>query len=214
MKNFFKTIPTNIVNSFKGHNLYFHFLAITLTVIILKSGLDWYYFLAVRSPLLNAVFFPAIVVGGLLPIVLPLIIIAIGAIRKRNNISILGWCLGQAALLGWLISSTYKAFTGRVQPNLTDLLNDSSHSFQLGFWEHGIFWGWPSSHTTVAFAMAFALISLYPKNKKVAFFAILYAMYVGIGISFSIHWLSEFIAGAIIGTVIGMAVGKSYSQKL
>jgi membrane-associated phospholipid phosphatase len=214
MKNFFKTLPVNIVNSFKGHSLYFHFLAITLTVVILKSGLDWYYFLAVRDPLLNSIFFPALVIGLILPMLIPTVLIIKGYIKKQPEVSLLGWCLGQAALAGWIISSTYKAFTGRVQPNLLDLINDSSNSFQFGFWEHGIFWGWPSSHTTVAFAMAFALISFYPKHKILAFTAIVYALYIGIGVSFSVHWFSEFVSGLIIGTVIGLTVGKAYSQKL
>lgn len=211
MKNFFKTLIPNIIGSFKGHHLYFHFLAITLTVIILKSGLDWYYFLAVRSPLLNQIFFPAIVIGGLLPILLPIALIIIGKIKKNDRLRLIGWCLAQAALIGSIISSTYKAFTGRIQPDLNNLIENISHGFQFGFWKHGIFWGWPSSHTTIAFAMAFAFISLFPKHKKTTFFVLLYAFYIGIGVSFSVHWLSEFIAGAIIGTVIGLVVGASYS---
>ena len=57
--------------------------------------------------------------------------------------------------------------------------------------------------------MAACLIMLYPKNKKLAFFALLYAFYVGFGVSVTIHWFSEFIAGAIIGSVIGVVVGRS-----
>lgn len=201
-----------MIHSFKGHNLYFHFLAITLTVVILKSGLDWYYFLAVRDPLLNSIFLPALAIGFVLPIIIPFVFIIKGYLKKDNKASVLGWCLGQAALAGWIISSTYKAFTGRVQPNLLDLVNDSSNSFQFGFWEHGIFWGWPSSHTTVAFAMVFALISMYPKHKMLTTLSIIYALYIGIGVSFSVHWFSEFVSGLIIGTVIGLTIGDKYSE--
>jgi len=214
MKYFFETLGKNIVHSFTGKNVLFHILAIILTYVILMSGFDWYYFGLVRDPLLNQLALPALIGGALFPIIVPIILIMIARIRKNKNISILGWCLGQAAFIGWLVSSTYKAFTGRVQPNLIDLANDSSHSFNFGFLEHGIFWGWPSSHTTVAFAMAFALIFLYRKNITVRNFALLYAFYVGIGISFSIHWFSEFIAGALIGSVIGMTVGKSFSKRV
>lgn len=171
-----------------------------LTFCILQLGLDWKYFILVRNETLNAIFLPALIVGGLLPIVLPLILIA--RIRTR----VIGWTLAQAALLGSFVSSLYKAFTGRIQPNLLDIAHDSSHSFNFGFMEHGIFWGWPSSHTTIAFAMAFALITLFPHNRKVKIGSIVYAMYIGIGILFSIHWLSEFIAGALIGYVIGKSV--------
>ena len=74
----------------------------------------------------------------------------------------------------------------------------------------GMFWGWPSSHTTVAFAMAAAICKLYPENRLLRYAAILYAGYVGIGISMTIHWFSEFVAGVIIGSVIGAVVGKSF----
>jgi membrane-associated phospholipid phosphatase len=40
--------------------------------------------------------------------------------------------------------------------------------------------------------------------------AILYAFYVGMGVSMTIHWFSDFVAGAIIGSVIGAVVGKSF----
>jgi hypothetical protein len=40
--------------------------------------------------------------------------------------------------------------------------------------------------------------------------AIGYALYVGIGVSMAIHWLSNFVAGAILGTVIGGVVGESF----
>jgi membrane-associated phospholipid phosphatase len=40
--------------------------------------------------------------------------------------------------------------------------------------------------------------------------AITYSLYVGIGVSMTIHWFSDFIAGAIIGTVVGVVVGKSF----
>jgi len=42
--------------------------------------------------------------------------------------------------------------------------------------------------------------------------AILYAFYVGIGVSLTIHWFSDFAAGAIIGSVIGAVVGKSFGS--
>jgi len=87
---------------------------------------------------------------------------------------------------------------------------DSSHGFQFGFLKGGIFWGWPSGHTTVAFSMALCLTMLYPKNKIVVLGALLYAFYVGLAVSVTIHWVSEFAAGAIIGSVIGMTVGKSF----
>jgi membrane-associated phospholipid phosphatase len=74
----------------------------------------------------------------------------------------------------------------------------------------GVFWGWPSSHTTIAFAMAVTVFTLYPKQRWLGWVAILYAGYVGLGVSMTIHWFSDFAAGAIIGSVIGAVVGKSF----
>jgi hypothetical protein len=61
--------------------------------------------------------------------------------------------------------------------------------------------------------MAFALVALYPKNKIIRYSAYLYALYIGLGISVSIHWFSEFVAGALIGFAIGNVVGSYFSRK-
>ena len=117
----------------------------------------------------------------------------------------------QAAAIGLAMSSFYKVFTGRVQPDFRSLeLIDNSREFLFGFFRHGAFWGWPSSHTTVAFAVAVTLFILYRNNPLIKYSALLAAFYVGIGISTNIHWFSEFVAGAIIGSVIGTVVGKSF----
>ena len=174
------------------------------------SGFDWFYFIGMRSHLLGNIFFPAIPIGGIVPILAPLIIILVGFFFKKKNTSSVGWALAQAAIFGSFVSSLYKAFTGRIQPDLHNLTVDISQGFNFGFFEHGIFWGWPSSHTAIAFAMALTLIHLFPHNKKLHMLALIYAFYIGIGISFTIHWFSEFIAGAMIGAIIGTVVGESF----
>lgn len=215
IKDFFTSLPRNFIQSFAGRNLWWHFLAISLTAVIVLTGLDWQYFLAVRNPVLNSVFMPALLVGFLLPVLLPLGLLMVGEIRKRRKISVFGAALFQAAALGWLISSLCKSFTGRVQPDLLNLAIDSSRNWNFGFWEHGIFWGWPSSHTTVAFALSVALIVLVGRKRKaIVSMAIIYAFYVGFATSLGIHWLSEFVAGAIIGSVIGVVVGRWWKGKL
>jgi membrane-associated phospholipid phosphatase len=179
---------------------------ILITYLIVTSGLDWKYFQALGVWHFNGYISPAIMLGTVLPILLPLALL----VGRQTNTA---WALGQAAMLGSLISSTYKAFTGRIPPHLGSSLVDISHGFQFGFLHGGVFWGWPSSHTTIAFAMALTLINLYPKNKLVKYLSLFYAVYVGIAVSVSIHWLSEFIAGAILGSVIGNVVGQSFRHK-
>jgi hypothetical protein len=51
--------------------------------------------------------------------------------------------------------------------------------------------------------MSVCLIQLFPKHKTLAVFALVYAFYVGLSVSVSIHWLSEFVAGAIIVSASG-----------
>ncbi len=127
-----------------------------------------------------------------------------------------GSALVQASILGLLISSLYKAFTGRLQPELVSHLSniDISGSFNFGFLRNGVFWGWPSSYTAVAFAMVAALLVLFPRRKSVIAAAALYALYIGLGVSVTIHWFSDFVAGAIIGTVIGIVVGRSFRARI
>jgi membrane-associated phospholipid phosphatase len=216
MPGFLYQLPKNIVRCFKGYMLLWHLLAIALTYILVSSDFDWHYFIATQKAILRTFLFPAVRLGMFLPVLVPLILLAIGALRKNLRIKNTAFAVGQAAILGLAISSFYKAFTGRIPPPHFfhhSALVDSSHGFRFGFLRGGMFWGWPSSHTTVAFAMAVALWELYPENKLVRYAAILYAFYVGVGVSIRIHWFSEFVAGAIIGSVIGVVVGKSFRRR-
>jgi len=217
MPGFFHKIFQNVKNIFSGRNLLWHLGAIFLTYIFVKSGFDWFCFSHFRIPGLVYFLFPAVILGGLLPILAPLTIFLLGAIRKNRKILNTSFALGQAALLGLLVSDFFKTFTGRVPPpeifGRGSSAFDASQVFHFGFLQGGVFWGWPSSHTTVAFAMAMALYILYPKNKAIGFAAIIYAFYVGLGVSLTIHWFSDFAAGAIIGSVVGSVVGKSFLER-
>lgn len=186
-----------------------HLLFIALTFILVQSGFDWFYFSSTRSPVLREWMFPSAPIGGLVPLVLPVTLILSGFILSHARMSLTGWAIGQAALIGSLLSSTYKAFTGRVHPPY-DLAADISQDFRFGWLRGGVFWGWPSSHTTIAFAMAVTVFKLFPKQRWLGWLAIAYALYIGLGVSMTIHWFSDFVAGAILGAVIGTVVGKSF----
>jgi membrane-associated phospholipid phosphatase len=58
--------------------------------------------------------------------------------------------------------------------------------------------------------MAVTLFRLLPKQRWLGYLAITYALYIGLGVSITIHWFSDFLAGAIIGTAIGAVVGKTF----
>jgi len=209
MKQFLVTLPRNLIGCFTGRRLVWHIIAILLTVVLVMSGFDWDYYLATRNPELRSWMFPAVVIGGLLPLALPLVLFALGIIVRNAKIILAGWAVGQAELLGALVVVAYKAFTGRAHPAHV-VGADISHVFHFGFLRGGVFWGWPSSHTTLAFATALTVFTLWPKQRWLGLAALLYAFYVGIGVSMTIHWFSDFVAGAVIGSVIGAVVGKNF----
>ena len=214
MRGFFYNLPKNIIKCFGGYNLLWHLLAITLTYILVTSGVDWLYFTSFRSDLLRTLLFPAVRLGGCLPIIVPLTLYISGVVSRNVKAANTAYALGQSVLVGLLTASFYKAFTGRVHPPRSHTLAtvDISREFRFGFLRGGVFWGWPSSHTTIAFAMAVSLLMMYPKNKIVRYLAVLYALYIGFGVSVTIHWFSDVVAGSIIGTVIGIVVGKSFRK--
>src|ERR1035437_5407598 len=211
MKEFFSTLLRNIIGCFKGQMILWHVSAIILTFILVTSGFDWFYFRSTRTPVLHSWMFPAAPIGGLVPIIVPLVLLAIGRITRSAKASLAGRAVVHAALIGALFAAAYQAITGRAHPS-HGVGADISHVFRFGFLRGGVFWGWPSSHTTIAFAMAITIFTLLPKQRWLGYLAITYALYIGIGVSMTIHWFSDFAAGAMIGTAIGTVVGRSFSR--
>ena len=209
MKLFFTTLPRNVIVCFKGRMLVWHLAAILATLVLVVSGLDWQYFLWTRSPALRAWLFPAVPIGGLLPIALPFALLVLGTLARSSAIRLPGWAISQAEIIGGIIAAAYKAVTGRAHPGHA-VTPDLSHIFKFGLLRGGVFWGWPSSHTTIAFSMAVAVLTLFPKQKWMGYLAICYAFYIGFGVSITIHWFSDFVAGALIGTVVGLVVGNRF----
>jgi membrane-associated phospholipid phosphatase len=183
MKQFLVTLPRNFVGCFKGWRIVWHLLAIALTYVLVTSGFDWRYFLATRSPALHSWMHPAVRLGAQVPVLLPLLLLAVALLVVNAAVVAGGWAIAQAEVLGALISMGYKALTGRIQPPHGAVGEDISHLFRFGFLRGGVFWGWPSTHTTIAFAMAGAVFTLCPKHRWVGLAAILYAFYVGVGVS-------------------------------
>jgi membrane-associated phospholipid phosphatase len=216
MTALFHNLTKNIIKCFRGFNLLWHLLAIFLTYILVTTGFDWLYFTSFRSASVQSLLWPAVRIGGRVPIILPVALYISGKLSNNLKTTNTANALGQSVLIGLLICSFYKALTGRVHPPRLVAQNtiDISREFRFGLMRGGIFWGWPSSHTTIAFAMSIALLMLYPKNVVIKYLAVIYALYVGFGVSISIHWFSDFIAGSIIGTVIGVVVGKSFREHI
>lgn len=190
-----------------------HLMMILLTLVLVKSGFDWWFYQHTRYPDLLYWMFWSARIGFLVPILLPVYLLIVGYAFQIQKVILAGWAVIQAELMGLLISSTYKAFTGRAHP-LQHSEQDISQVFHFGFMRGGVFWGWPSSHTTIAFALAVTLLTIFPKSRWLRLLAICYAVYIGLGVSMTIHWFSDFVAGSILGTVIGVVVGKGFSKSI
>lgn len=205
MKKFFQNLALNIFNSFTGKSLIFHVSAIVSTYLIVLSGLDWAYYKFFSSPSMQVFLFPAVIIGGFAFLVLILVPLSIGLFKKDKRLVNISFAIMQAEGIGWILSSIYKTFTGRENPPNLD--------FHFGFMNGGIFWGWPSGHSTVAFAVGVTLFLIFQKT-KFRYLALVFAFYVAFGVSTNIHWLSDAVAGAFFGTAIGICVWKSFRNEV
>lgn len=200
IRDFLHRLPQRLIACYVGYRWVWHVLAALITAVLVLSGFDWWFFEHTRD-----MWRPLILIAGLGGFFVP-IILSLGLYwgGKRGA----GVAVGQASFLGWLITSFYKIFTGRVQPEyLTHVqTTDYSHVFHFGILKYGIFWGWPSSHAAVAVAGAVALWVAWP-NKAVRLFALVWAAVVCAGAAVGFHWFSDVIAGIIVGAVVGSAVG-------
>lgn len=210
-----RSFPRNVLQCFRGYNLLFHAAAIVFTAGIILSGFDWFYYRSTRIPALVPFLVPALLLGFFLPFAAPGVLSIVGWVKKSPRTGNAAAAFAQASAIAWLISAGYKAITGRAHPEFfVSITSDMSSMFRFGFLRAGIFWGWPSSHTIVAFAMAFCAAALYPEKKMLKYGMLLYAVYVGISVSITIHWFSDFVAGAILGAMVGITVGKYFSVRL
>ena len=207
----FNNIGHNLLYSF-AHNYGLNYAVGTFaTYGMIESGVDWKWNkYADENNWLHYAGRSAGITGFILPVAAPLALY-FGSDNRETQIT--GLALGQSALLAFSISSSIKAITGRHQPAIGDddrPKDDFSDDFKFGFFRRGVFHGWPSSHTAVAFATASTLVELYPGNTAVAIGAYTYATFIGAGMSVLAHWGSDIIAGALMGVAIGKTVGKNF----
>ncbi len=214
LRLFFRRFLENVVACFRGRDLLWQIIAMALTYLLVTTGFDEWYFISTRGQTLFSIAIAAAALGFFAPIVISLSAYGVGKMKRDMQLMRAGAAVGQASILALLLSSFYKIFTGRPHPELFSSAPtvDISHQFNFGIFRDGIFWGWPSSHAAAAFAGAFALIALYPQNKLIRSAALVYALYIGLGVSVTIHWFSDFVAGAIMGAVVGVVVGKSFRE--
>ena len=207
---FLKNIFENIFTLYKRRNLVWQLIFVVLTFVLVSTNFDWWYYQSTRGFVIQSFLFPAVILGFLIPVFLPIVLFFYSKFTKNTRMTNAVYASMQAGLLGLGISSFYKVFTGRMGPPHILTSFNTSQMFRFGILRGGAFQGWPSSHTSVAFAMSMAVFTLYPENKLLRIITVIYACYIGVGISVNIHWFSDFVAGMILGSIIGITVGKSF----
>ena len=210
---FYKFFST-IGNCFSGFNFLWHIVAIGLTYIIATSGFDWFYFQFTRGDFIQTFFFLSIRLGEIVPIVLPIVLYGVGKQRKNFKMLNVAFAIGQAVITSFVFFAIYKGVTGRAIPPLLNAVTDTSRIFHFGILGNSIFWGWPSGHTMLAFSLLTTLWILYSENKLIKYISTFYAIYIALGMSVTLHWFSDVVAGALIGVIIGITVGKNFKERL
>lgn len=192
-----------------------YIIAAAATYSIVKSGFDWrWHKNAEEHKWISNTGFISVGTQPIASVAVPLGLYLFGRYKDNRKLQITGLAIGQAAILGAVVSSVLKAFTGRVPPDKKGNVNDYSQDFRFGFLRGGVYEGWPSSHTATAFAMAATLMELYPHNAAIKYGGLAYASLIGLGVSTNIHWFSDAVAGAFIGYAIGIAVGKGFRSAM
>ncbi len=214
MTRFTKNLTEIFSQMFKPKYWLLYLEAIILTYVIVVTDLDWAYFLFVMKNMPKSLLFIADISGLFIPIFLPLGLLALGKYRKDHFMRLLGLASASAAILGLFFSTLIKVFTGRVSPPDDALVFlNNSHQFLFGFMRAQIMGGWPSSHATIAFALATTITILCPNPRYLKIAAFAAAFFIAIGVTFGFHWFSEFIAGSLLGTAIGHSIGAYFSSE-
>ncbi len=199
---------------FSGKYLLVHAASVCATLFLVHTGIDWAYFLFVCTHAPTALLHAADMLGFVLLPLVPILVLLIGFIRKQAVFLRAGVLGLYAVVVGFTLSILIKAFTGRTSPphrhhGEDPVLIDMSHDFNFGFMEHHVIGGWPSSHATVAFALATVCALVLTKRLSLRVLCYPPALCIGLGVTFGYHWLSEFVAGALLGTVVGLAVVRN-----
>lgn len=210
----------NIINSFKGNNLYLHLAGIASTALLVSSGSDYYVFKYFNEhpaygdagrPVIRFAQYSPFVVGGAL--------YAHGKLNKDQEAVAASFAVLQSTVLAFAYNSLLKALTGRPHPNWREEsdMESLSKQFRFGFWRGGIFWGWPSGHTSSTMAVVSALTSFYPDKTWLKIMGYGYTAYMIFAVSSlnrgGMHWFSDAAAAAFMSYAIGSTVGKFYRSQ-
>lgn len=215
--NLFGNFGNNILDSFKGNNLYLHLTAVASTCLLVAGNVDYdveHYFNTHpqygqygRAVFITGEFLPFIAGGSLL--------MYSGAAHDKQTLGA-AFAVIQASVIELMYNTALKALTGRPGPDWrhnTDM-KALSKTFRFGFLRGGVFWGWPSGHTATTTAVVSSLMGYYPHSTwlKVAGFGLIaYTIFAVSSVNRGgMHWFSDAVAAALMSYAIGSTVGKYY----
>ncbi len=213
----FSNFGNNILNSFKGSNLYLHLAAVASTALLVNTNVDYHvehYFN--QHEALGNLASPIIHIGTLFPFIISGSLYAYGKFKPDNQALGASFAVLQSSLIAFLYNSLLKAITGRAHPDWrhNNEMKSLSKTFKFGFMRGGIFWGWPSGHTSSTMAVVAALTNFYPHKTWLKILGYSYVAYMIYGVSSfhrgGMHWFSDAIAAALMSYAIGSTVGKYY----
>ena len=217
----FGNFGNNVLDSFRGNNLYFHLSAVAATAIIVDQGVDYdveHYFNehSEYGPWAR----PIVFTGEFLPFIAGGSLFAYAKIKNDREVLGASFAVLQASLIEFMYNSALKAVTGRPNPDWRRVsdMDSLSRTFRFGFLRGGVFWGWPSGHTAATMAVVSALTSYYPNKtwlKAAGYTLVGYTMF---GVSANnrggMHWFSDAVAGALMSVRGRFYGGKILSEYL
>ncbi len=215
--NLFGNFGNNIINSFKGNNLYFQLAGIALTSVLVTQDIDYkveHFFN--QHPDYGTWARPILTTGELLPFIVGGGLYAYGKLDRNNEFVGASFAVLQASLIEFLYNSTLKAITGRPGPDWrhNQDMESLSKTFRFGFLRGGIFWGWPSGHTSSTMAVVSALTNYFPNSTWLKIVGYTWVAYTIFGVSSvnrgGMHWFSDAVAAALMAYAVGSTVGKYY----
>jgi undecaprenyl-diphosphatase len=108
-----------------------------------------------------------------------------------------------------LLTALLKCLIGRARP--VQLQEFGIYGFAPWNWVESRWHSLPSGEATTSFAVAVALIVLFPRW-RIAFYLFALAM-AGSRVMVNAHYLSDIVAGAVVGSLTAIAVSDLFARK-
>jgi hypothetical protein len=219
LSTIFHDIGGNTLHSFT-YNYGLNFIgAVAGTWVFIETGIDWQWnrfaynnFVCANAGL------PTLYIGYVIPALTPLSLYLTGRFTQNVKLQITSMALTQSLMVTLGIQSVLKTSTGRALPGIVNQLDQSrgartsDFSNEFNWFNMNAIAGWPSGHTANAFAAAATIAEIYKDNTPLKIAVYSYATLIGLGVSLTVHWVSDVLAGALIGYAVGKTVGRSFSR--